>query len=97
MNDLQFRQTEAISDFQMLSLVVISVLLVAIYLYLKLVYTKKHKTSDGVKVLSKTRLSQHSVVYELCTEHKKYVVFESKAGVIELKGEALPLDGDSDE
>ncbi|CAM4162227.1 hypothetical protein [Pseudoalteromonas byunsanensis] len=97
MSELQFRQAEAVGDFQLVVLTIVSLLLVAVYLYLKLVHTNKHKLNDGVKVLSKTRLSQHSVVYELCTEHRKYVVLESKFGVIELNGESLSHNGEHSE
>ncbi|CAH9051091.1 hypothetical protein PSECIP111951_00326 [Pseudoalteromonas holothuriae] len=89
MNELQFRQSEAVGEFQLIILAVVSLLLVAVYIYLKFVYVKSHEVHEGVRVLSKTRLSQQSVVYELCTDDKKYVVLESKFGVIELHGETL--------
>lgn len=89
MTDLQFRQSQAFTEVQLIVLGFASLLLVVIYIYLKLVYAKKNEVNDGLKLLSKKKLSQQSTLYEFCKHDKKYVVFESKFGVIELRGQKL--------
>ncbi|ODB37086.1 hypothetical protein BB427_13900 [Pseudoalteromonas sp. BMB] len=87
MNELQFKQTEVVGDYQLIILVAVSLILVGIYLYLKMYKKPTLNSSKGIKVIGQTRVGQHSVVYEMQSKDRTYVVYESKSGVVELFGQ----------
>ncbi|MBQ4862972.1 hypothetical protein J8L98_14890 [Pseudoalteromonas sp. MMG013] len=89
MTELQFRQIEPVSDSQWIILSIICGVLIGIYLLFKHINGVNRGPSNNVKRIGTTAISKTAVVHEFHFKDQKYLVFESKNGVVELQGSPL--------
>ena len=89
MNNINFKSTELIGDTQLIFLLFFITILVSIFFWLHFNKRDSLKVKSQLEVIGKTALNSKSIVYELKSERKTYLIFESPSGVIELFGEDI--------
>lgn len=89
MNNISFKNSELIGDTQLIFLVIFIIILASIFFWLQFNKRDSLKVKSQLKLVGKTALNNRSIIYELKSEHKTYLIFESPSGVIELFGEDI--------
>ncbi|MCF2860232.1 hypothetical protein L1286_22380 [Pseudoalteromonas sp. SMS1] len=81
MDTITFRSVEPVSEFQWLIVIAFCMLLLVVYFYSQ---KKKKVSQNGKNLYTNEKLSHNTQLHKINIDGQEYLVFESKAGLVEL-------------